>query len=147
MARKVVEYFFEKISCAEQRCCYFGLVLGGTEARCSYRCDGLQLLPGAWFSKFATEDFIGLDRIEFGLYFQIAIKPSKKIRFIKNDLEGFYVAVEYFLKKYLVPSRGVVTLTSFWGEQKPVVAIAATGFNFYGVRGFPSFRRRISSRK
>jgi len=91
--------------------------------------------------------FIGLDRIEFGLYFQIAIKPSKKIRFIKNDLEGFYVAVEYFLKKYLVPIRGVVTLTSFWGEQKPVVAIAATGFNFYRVRGFPSLRRRISSRK
>jgi hypothetical protein len=54
------------------------------------------------------------------------------------------VAVEYFLKKYLVPSRGVVTLISFWGEQKPVVAIAATAFNFYGVRGFSSFPRRIS---
>ena len=74
-------------------------------------------------------------------------QTSIKIRFIKNELEGFYVAVEYFLKKYLVPSRGVVTLISFWGEQKPVVAIAATGFNFYGVRVFPSFRRRISSRK
>jgi hypothetical protein len=27
-----------------------------------------------------------------------------------------------------------VTLISFWGEQKPVVAIAATGFNFFRVR-------------
>jgi hypothetical protein len=54
-------------------------------------------------------------------------------------------AVEYFLKKYLVPSGGVVTLISFWGEQKPVVAIAATGFIFSGVRGFSSFPQRISS--
>jgi hypothetical protein len=40
------------------------------------------------------------------------------------------------LKKSLVPGGSTVILNSFWGEQKPVVAIAATGFNFYGVRGF-----------
>ena len=52
-----------------------------------------------------------------------------------------------FFEKTLVLCRVVDTLNSFWGEQKPVVAIAATGFNFYGVRVFPSFRRRISIRK
>jgi hypothetical protein len=44
--------------------------------------------------------------------------------------------LEIFLKKTLVLCRGVDTLISFWGEQKPVVAIAATGFNFYGVLVF-----------
>jgi hypothetical protein len=44
--------------------------------------------------------------------------------------------LEIFLKKTLVLCRGVDTLNSFWGEQKPVVAIAATGFNFYGVLVF-----------
>ncbi len=47
--------------------------------------------------------------------------------------------LEIFLKKTLVLGGGGDTLNSFWGEQKPVVAIAATGFNFYGGR-FPAMQ-------
>jgi len=43
---------------------------------------------------------------------------------------------EIFLKIILVSSGWGVTLKSFWGEQKPVAAIVATGFNFSGVRCF-----------
>ena len=45
--------------------------------------------------------------------------------------------LEIFFKKTLVLGGCVDTLESFWGEQKPVVAIAATGFNFCGGQ-FPS---------
>jgi hypothetical protein len=34
------------------------------------------------------------------------------------------------IKKTLAIMKGEVILKSFWGEQKPVVALAATGFNF-----------------
>jgi hypothetical protein len=34
------------------------------------------------------------------------------------------------IKKTLAIMKGEVILKSFWGEQKPVVAFAATGFNF-----------------
>lgn len=38
---------FQKNSCARRVSCYFDLVLGGTEARRSNRCDGLQLFWGS----------------------------------------------------------------------------------------------------
>jgi len=34
-------------------------------------------------------------------------------------------------KKTLAPSEAGVTLISFWGEQKPVATLVATGFNFF----------------
>jgi hypothetical protein len=48
------------------------------------------------------------------------------------------------MKKVLALVSGDVRLFSFWGEQKPVVALAATGFNFYrGYYFLRIFRRMI----
>jgi hypothetical protein len=37
------------------------------------------------------------------------------------------------IKKVLALTQADANVMSFWGEQKPVVAFAATGFNFSGA--------------
>ncbi len=42
----------------------------------------------------------------------------------------------FFFKKTLAPPEIRVTLISFWGEQKPVATLVATGFNFFVAASF-----------
>ena len=47
------------------------------------------------------------------------------------------------IKKVLAPPQTDGSLILFWGEQKPVVALAATGFNFFGGCYFLRIFRRM----
>ena len=52
--------------------------------------------------------------------------------------------IEKNIKKVLALPQTGVNLISFWGEQKPVVAFAATGFNFSGAYYFLRIFRRMT---
>jgi hypothetical protein len=52
-------------------------------------------------------------------------------------------SLEKKIEKILALPQTDVSLISFWGEQKPVVAFAATGFNFSGVCYFLRIFRRM----
>jgi hypothetical protein len=51
---------------------------------------------------------------------------------LKKIAEKFNKKVEKKIKKLLRPSKSLLTLQLFWGEQQPAVAIAAAGCNFSG---------------
>ena len=51
--------------------------------------------------------------------------------------------IEKNFKRILASSQAHANLILFWGEQKPVVAFAATGFNFSRVCYFLKIFRRM----
>ena len=51
--------------------------------------------------------------------------------------------IEKNFKRILAPPQTYIIVILFWGEQKPVVALAATGFNFSRVRYFLKIFRRM----
>ena len=60
-----------------------------------------------------------------------------------SDVSGRNRGIEKNIKKVLALPHAGDSLVSFWGEQKPVVAFAATGFNFSGAYYFLRIFRRM----
>ena len=96
--------------------------------------NGERLRRRIWFAGLICvySEIRGSDVQRLDIRAERAHSLSQRIRISEIEIPASLI----FLKKTLAPPDRRVTLVSFWGEQKPVATLVATGFNFFIAASF-----------